>query len=629
MRLQRGSLCLLVSLPMVSGCSQPGVLRTHSDEGFRTVASVGDRPLATREGAIDSSVQAAETPPIVSSKNAPRISGRVFDERGKPVPEATVRLGVGGEAGGKAVTAVTDRSGAFTLRGVRAGSTYTVIARHSDEEGGTATGRVEVRVPDTDVRITLKPPSASRGDDRSSMRPARPTIAPASNVEEVEDEEAAPGVSSQVNPEDLDAPAPEAEAVRARKPRRGTPRLSIPTDEIEEPQHRGVRAPSGGGDEADENPLPPALDPPDQTSDARRSADESVVLTGRDVLRGDEGGKQPLMPRWSPASSQPVSTEASASAEADPRPLPAGLVPDDDRPTAEEMAPAMASAVAPDARSLMSGPPPVARRPGRPSRLAVVEAEPVASLPPRPSRESGSVARSRPTWGELALEKQSIPLDESLLKAAVSTRPAKAPNGPQPTPPDRAARTAAAASPTQAGISCDFDRTENRVRDLRLPDTQGRMVSLRDFDADLILLDFWGTNCPPCLTAIPHLNDIQKTFGGKRVQVIGIACEQTPAKTRNAKVIEVARRLKIAYPVLVTTMDGTCPVQEALQVQYLPTMVLLDRQGKVLRREQGANEQALARMDRFILRGLGRQIPWNLDGPDTQIVGAPPKSAAR
>ena len=50
------------------------------------------------------------------------------------MPDARVRLAVGGEAGGKAVTATTDRSGAFTLRGLRPGSSYTVIAEYQAQE---------------------------------------------------------------------------------------------------------------------------------------------------------------------------------------------------------------------------------------------------------------------------------------------------------------------------------------------------------------------------------------------------------------------------------------------------------------------------------------------------------------
>jgi hypothetical protein len=52
--------------------------------------------------------------------------------------------------------------------------------------------------------------------------------------------------------------------------------------------------------------------------------------------------------------------------------------------------------------------------------------------------------------------------------------------------------------------------------------------------------------------------------------------------------------------VLVSTKDGASPVQEALHIQAYPTMVLLDRQGRVVWRETGANTSTLARLDRVL-----------------------------
>ena len=135
------------------------------------------------------------------------------------------------------------------------------------------------------------------------------------------------------------------------------------------------------------------------------------------------------------------------------------------------------------------------------------------------------------------------------------------------------------------------------------------MVSFRELDSDLILLDFWGTWCVPCRKSIPHLNELQKTLGGKKLQVIGIACERVPAKDRTAKVAAAVKDLKIAYPVLTTAMDGTCPVQEAFQIQFYPTMILLDRQGRILKRVEGATDATLALMDRFIAKSLNLPEP--------------------
>ena len=175
-----------------------------------------------------------------------------------------------------------------------------------------------------------------------------------------------------------------------------------------------------------------------------------------------------------------------------------------------------------------------------------------------------------------------------------------------------AAKTTASSAPgaavlaTGRKVTCEFNPEERRLVDFRLPDVQGQMVSFHDFDADLVLLDFWGTWCAPCRKSIPHLIEIQQTLGGKKVQVVGIACERTPAKDRAANVAKSLKELKINYPVLISSMDGTCPVQDAFQIQFYPTLVLVDRQGRILWREQGATDVTLARMDRFILKNLNR-----------------------
>jgi thiol-disulfide isomerase/thioredoxin len=148
------------------------------------------------------------------------------------------------------------------------------------------------------------------------------------------------------------------------------------------------------------------------------------------------------------------------------------------------------------------------------------------------------------------------------------------------------------------------------------------MTSFREFDSDLILLDFWGTWCAPCRKSVAHLVEIQEKLGGKKMQVIGIACEKAQPKDRPAKVAQAVQRLGINYPVLISAMDGACPVQDAFQIQFYPTLVLLDRQGRILWREQGATDVTLARMDRFIARNLRLGRSREVDREPQQLARA-------
>src|SRR5260370_42485764 len=133
------------------------------------------------------------------------------------------------------------------------------------------------------------------------------------------------------------------------------------------------------------------------------------------------------------------------------------------------------------------------------------------------------------------------------------------------------------------------------------------MVALQDIDAEVILVDFWGSWCVPCRKSIPHLTELQAKKGGKRLQVVGIACERgSSPEDRRASAAKASQELGITYPILLSNKAGSCPVQQALQIVFYPTMVLIDRDGRLLAREQGATDVTLARMDRAITRALNR-----------------------
>jgi thiol-disulfide isomerase/thioredoxin len=147
---------------------------------------------------------------------------------------------------------------------------------------------------------------------------------------------------------------------------------------------------------------------------------------------------------------------------------------------------------------------------------------------------------------------------------------------------------------------CEYDERHRRIIDFRLPDLEGRPFRLSELEADLVLIDFWGTWCQPCLRSIPHLVELQERMKGKRLAVIGVACEQDSPEQSSKRVAAVARKLDINYPILLSRNDGSCPLQEALHISAFPTMVLVDREGRVVWRDQGATPATLARLDHVL-----------------------------
>ena len=113
MRNKRSTFCLLTVLCTHVGCSQTGGVRPSPPSNVRTVASVGDKPLPSVSGEPGASLRADTEELDLPASSGSRISGRVFDDRGKPVPNAKVRLAVSSSPGGKVVYATTDRDRVF------------------------------------------------------------------------------------------------------------------------------------------------------------------------------------------------------------------------------------------------------------------------------------------------------------------------------------------------------------------------------------------------------------------------------------------------------------------------------------------------------------------------------------
>ena len=111
----------------------------------------------------------------------------------------------------------------------------------------------------------------------------------------------------------------------------------------------------------------------------------------------------------------------------------------------------------------------------------------------------------------------------------------------------------------------------------------------------LTILDFWRTSCSPCVQSLPQLQKIQASYAGE-VQVVGIAYEESDLSDRAGRVAEMAKRVGLDYTLLLGGDEDRCPVRDYFLRQYqpprdgmyyYPTLVVLDAEGKPLRKIVG------------------------------------------
>jgi len=108
----------------------------------------------------------------------------------------------------------------------------------------------------------------------------------------------------------------------------------------------------------------------------------------------------------------------------------------------------------------------------------------------------------------------------------------------------------------------------------------------------LVLLDFWGTSCEPCLRTIPTLKKLQTEFGSQGLEVVGIAYEKGgTAIEQGERINKVCQRLRVNYRQLLGTSDHG-DIRAQLGVELIPTLILVDENGNLLWRHTGEPSDA-------------------------------------
>ncbi len=114
---------------------------------------------------------------------------------------------------------------------------------------------------------------------------------------------------------------------------------------------------------------------------------------------------------------------------------------------------------------------------------------------------------------------------------------------------------------------------------------KGKPAKLADLKGKVVVLDFWGKWCGPCVASIPHNNELQKKFGPSGLVLLAV---HTPWSAEN--VDQFVKEKGITYPV---AMDASPDGKEgktirAYQVDSYPDYYVIDRKG-VLRYADLAN----------------------------------------
>ncbi len=110
----------------------------------------------------------------------------------------------------------------------------------------------------------------------------------------------------------------------------------------------------------------------------------------------------------------------------------------------------------------------------------------------------------------------------------------------------------------------------------------GQQRELRDLRGQVVLVNFWATWCPPCVTEIPSLERLHRRLGSKGLVILAISVDEDP--------VEYGNFLRSNNITFATVRDPEKRISNQYGTFMYPETYVIDRQGRLVRKIIGPLE---------------------------------------
>lgn len=105
----------------------------------------------------------------------------------------------------------------------------------------------------------------------------------------------------------------------------------------------------------------------------------------------------------------------------------------------------------------------------------------------------------------------------------------------------------------------------------------GGSYRLSDYTGKAVVVNFWGTWCPPCVVETPQLENVYQAYKSKGVTFVGVDIKEGSRDAPKSFV----KDNHIEYPMIYDENGETALRMGNIRVQATPFTVLLDKQHRV------------------------------------------------
>jgi thiol-disulfide isomerase/thioredoxin len=130
---------------------------------------------------------------------------------------------------------------------------------------------------------------------------------------------------------------------------------------------------------------------------------------------------------------------------------------------------------------------------------------------------------------------------------------------------------------------------------------RGDEISMQGLRGKIVVVDFWATWCGPCVTEMPKMKELHAKYHHKGVEVIGVSLDRSRDEGGFDKLKAFVAKNEIPWPQYYEGNSGESDFLRGLGINSIPTVFLVDREGKLFSVDAGA------KLEKLILELMNRE----------------------
>lgn len=120
-----------------------------------------------------------------------------------------------------------------------------------------------------------------------------------------------------------------------------------------------------------------------------------------------------------------------------------------------------------------------------------------------------------------------------------------------------------------------LDLIGHRAPPIAVRDLSGEAVTLEDYAGKVVLVDFWATDCAPCLEELPHLKWLFAEHSPRGFEIVGISLDE-----QEQAVEEFRRQRGLRWRMALSSADQDA-TRDRYRARTIPSLFLIDRKGRI------------------------------------------------